>query len=216
MERNLDALADRLVLGIDSFLRTLARTHHAQRPSPAEQLSDSEPDVLTERERRHSAGLMRVNHAGEVCAQALYEGQSLTARDASVRRVLEDAASEEEDHLAWCAERLDELGSAPSVLDPLWFMASFSLGAAAGVLGDRVSLGFVAATEEQVCRHLERHLASLPPNDHRSRAVLQQMHADEARHGTQALAQGGAEFPTPVKAAMTLVSSVMTRSSYYV
>jgi 3-demethoxyubiquinol 3-hydroxylase len=212
MRRDLDRLGDRLVLGVDSLLRTLSGLHHGERPSPADALPDGE---LTARERRHVAGLMRVNHAGEVCAQALYVGQALTARSADVRAVLDDAAREEEDHLAWCRERLAELDARPSRLDPLWFAASYSLGVGAGLLGDRISLGFVAATEDQVCAHLERHLERLPDDDARSRAVLTQMHADEARHGTRAATAGGVAFPAPVKALMTLASGVMTRTSYY-
>jgi 3-demethoxyubiquinol 3-hydroxylase len=213
MIRHSDRIGDRLVLGADSFLRTLTGQHQAWRPSPA---LGHPPAALEEGERRHAAGLMRVNHAGEVCAQALYVGQSLTARTPEVRAVLEEAAREEEDHLAWCSERLSELDSEASRLDPLWFLASYALGAMTGLLGDRVSLGFVAATEEQVCQHLEQHLGTLPPRDERSRAILQQMHADESRHGTRALQSGGIEFPEPVKGAMTLASGIMTRTSYYV
>ena len=138
---------------------------------------------LTEAERKHAAGLMRVNHAGEICAQALYEGQALTARDAQVRETLRTAAAEENDHLAWCRERLDELDGRPSVLDPVFYAASFALGAAVGVLGDKVSLGFVEATEDQVKRHLDLHIRDLPETDERSRAILEEMRADESRHG---------------------------------
>jgi len=203
---------DRLVSGVDRFVRTVAGQHHPERPSPA---ADTPPgDALNDRERRHAAGLMRVNHTGEVCAQALYEGQALTARSADVRKALLVAAQEEEDHLAWCRERLDELGSRTSVLNTLWYGTSFTLGALTGLLGDRVSLGFVAATEEQVCKHLEDHLHNLPETDARSRAVVATMHADEARHGTRALEAGGVPFPGPLKALMTLVSRVMTETSY--
>jgi 3-demethoxyubiquinol 3-hydroxylase len=213
MMRASDSLGDRIVLGVDGLLRTLAGQHHTGHASPAAALDSV---ALSEDDRRHAAGLMRVNHAGEVCAQALYVGQALTARGAAVRAVLEDAAREEEDHLAWCTERLVELDSAPSRLNALWFTASYALGATTGLLGDSVSLGLVAATEDQVCRHLERHLQSLPAEDERSRAILRQMHADESRHGTRALESGGAEFPRPVRALMTLVSGVMTRTSYYI
>lgn len=204
---------DSLVLGADRFLRTLAGKHAPQRPSPGAEVAEAS---MSAAERSHAAGLMRVNHAGEVCAQALYEGQALVARDQRVRANLMNAAQEEEDHLAWCSERLRELDSRPSVLNPLWYGVSYVLGAATGLLGDRVSLGFVAATEEQVCAHLERHLESLPEDDQRSRAVVEQMHADEARHGTHALESGGAPFPEPVKALMTLVSRAMTETSYRV
>jgi len=204
-------VVDTLVRSADRWLRTVAGRHVAERDSPGGAVADVElPDV----DRRHAAGLMRVNHTGEVCAQALYEGQALTAKDPAVRESLLHAAQEEEDHLAWCRERLDELKSPPSVLNPLWYGLSFAMGAVTGMLGDRVSLGFVAATEEQVCKHLESHLDSLPEGDERSRAVVRQMHADEQRHGTHALEAGGAEFPAPVKGLMTLVSRLMTASSY--
>lgn len=206
---------DALVLGFDRFIRTVSGRHAAERASPAEAVADAAADAaMSPDERAHAAGLMRVNHAGEVCAQALYEGQALVARDEKVRATLLRAAQEEEDHLAWCNDRLDELGSRPSVLNPVWYGLSYAIGAATGLLGDRVSLGFVAATEEQVCAHLERHLDSLPTNDVRSRAVVVQMHEDEERHGTHALEAGGAPFAEPVKALMTLVSRAMTESSY--
>jgi len=204
-------VVDGLILGADRLLRTLMGSHTAERPSPGEGMPEAH---LDEAARQHAAGLMRVNHAGEVCAQALYEGQALVARDAAVKQDLLRAAQEEEDHLAWCSERLQELGSRPSALNPVWYGLSFAIGTATGLLGDRVSLGFVAATEEQVCKHLERHLESLPADDERSRAVMHQMYADEARHGTHALESGGTDFPRPVKALMTLVSRVMTESSY--
>ncbi len=202
---------DVLVLGADRFLRTLAGRHSPERASPGAGIDEAN---LSDAQRKHAAGLMRVNHAGEVCAQALYEGQALVARDEGVRAGLLQAAQEEEDHLAWCSERLTELHSRPSVLNPLWYGVSYALGAATGLLGDRVSLGFVAATEEQVCAHLERHLESLPGEDNRSRAVVEQMHADEARHRANALEGGGTPFPEPLKAAMTMVSAAMTKTSY--
>jgi 3-demethoxyubiquinol 3-hydroxylase len=205
------SLADRLVLGLDSALRTLSGQHQAGRPNPAGDLPEAE---LSEAERADVAGMMRVNHAGEVCAQALYEGQALTARDPTVREALLEAAAEEIDHLAWCKARLDELNDHTSVLDPLWFGASYSLGAMTGLLGDRASLGFVEATEDQVCQHLELHMARLPESDQRTRAILEQMCDDERRHGDQALAAGGAEFPPAVKSLMRLVSRVMTETSY--
>jgi ubiquinone biosynthesis monooxygenase Coq7 len=158
---------------------------------------------------------MRVNHTGEVCAQALYQGQALTAKLPDVRQEMRQAAREEEDHLAWCAQRLQELGSRPSHLNPAWYGLSFILGATAGAVGDKWSLGFVAATEERVCRHLRDHLQQLPAEDRKSQLVLQQMLEDEERHGENALAAGGVDFPPPVKAAMTALSQLMTRSSYY-
>jgi ubiquinone biosynthesis monooxygenase Coq7 len=203
---------DRVIDNADQVLRTLAGgANHAQRPSPAGEAAETE---LDEKERRHAAGLMRVNHTGEVCAQALYQGQALTARLADVRNEMEQAAAEEIDHLVWCEQRLRELDSQPSVLNPLWYGMSFALGAAAGLAGDRWSLGFVAATEEQVCKHLEDHLARLPEDDIRSRSVVEQMLEDERRHGDAALDAGGREFPAPVKRAMTGIAKLMTGSSY--
>lgn len=206
------SLIDRLIIEADSVLRTVTnRGHSAGRPSPSEGHVDSE---LSDRERRHVAGLMRVNHTGEVCAQALYQGQALTAKLPVVREEMQQAAAEEVDHLVWCEQRLRELDSQPSVLNPAWYGLSFALGAVAGAISDKVSLGFVAATEERVCNHLRDHLKSLPEDDRKSRLILQKMLEDEQRHGDQALQAGGTDFPRPVKDAMTLVSQVMTRSSY--
>jgi ubiquinone biosynthesis monooxygenase Coq7 len=203
---------DRLLLQADRALRTLSpgAPSHA-RPTPAQAEDET---GLTDAERKHAAGLMRVNHSGEVCAQALYQGQALTAKLAGVRTEMERAADEEIDHLAWCQQRLRELDSRPSLLNPLWYGLSFGLGAAAGKVSDRVSLGFVAATEEQVCEHLRDHLQRLPEQDHKSRAVVEQMLQDEAEHGHAALAAGGARFPAPLKGLMTLVSRAMTAASY--
>ena len=200
---------DDLIGVFDRGLRTLAGVGTPASPAP-----DAPEGDLTEAERAHAAGLMRVNHTGEVCAQALYEGQAMTARRDEVRDALEQAAAEEVDHLAWCRQRLDELDARPSVLDPLFFAASFLVGAAAGAMGDRVSLGFVEATEDQVVRHLDRHLADLPEGDARSRAIVEEMRADEARHGVNALRAGGRTFPDGVKQAMTVVSRIMTESTY--
>jgi ubiquinone biosynthesis monooxygenase Coq7 len=213
MQRQLSPL-DHLLIGLDRARR--AATGEAPppaRPSPGEAVPAT---PLGEDERRHVAGLMRINHTGEVCAQALYQGQALTARRDGVRGSMEQAAAEEIDHLAWCAARVEELGSHTSVLNPLFYGLSFALGAVAGAIGDRVSLGFVAATEEQVCRHLREHLAQLPPEDTRSRAILEKMLEDEERHGTHALAAGGEEFPPQLKEWMTLVSKLMTEASYRV
>ncbi|WP_116368937.1 2-polyprenyl-3-methyl-6-methoxy-1,4-benzoquinone monooxygenase [Parahaliea mediterranea] len=205
---------DRLLGEAGSALQTLAaRKRTAARPSPAEGHSDTR---LSERERSHVAGLMRVNHTGEVCAQALYQGQALTAKLPDVREEMREAAREEADHLAWCDQRLQELDSRPSVLNPAWYGLSFLLGATAGAVGDKWSLGFVAATEERVCRHLRNHLKQLPTTDRKSQLILQQMLEDEERHGHNALQAGGADFPQPVKDAMSLVSKVMTKSSYWV
>ncbi len=207
------ALLDELVMGLDRALRTLVATPVAARENPA----GAEPDAdMDDAEREHAAGLMRVNHTGEICAQALYDGQALTARDAETREALRRAAEEETDHLAWCQERLDELGARPSVLNPLFYAASYAMGAVTGLLGDRVSLGFVEATEDQVCRHLDAHMKSLPPQDKRSRAIISQMHQDEERHGADALARGGVVYPAPVKELMTLASRAMTETTYRV
>lgn len=206
------SLVDRFISEADSVMRTITnRGHSAGRPSPAEGHSESE---LSEQERSHVAGLMRVNHTGEVCAQALYQGQALTARLPEVRREMQHAADEEIDHLVWCEQRLRELDSKTSVLNPLWYGTSFALGAIAGAIGDDVSLGFVAATEERVCNHLKDHLKQLPGEDRKSRLILQQMLEDEERHGSAALEAGGKDFPDPVKDAMSSVSKVMTGSSY--
>lgn len=202
---------DNLILGFDRALKTLAGRYSAQRPSPAQGTVESN---LGESERKHAAGLMRVNHAGEICAQALYEGQALTAKSTQAREILLQAASEERDHLAWCKERLDELESQPSVLDPLFYGASYMMGALTGMAGDKVSLGFVEATEDQVVAHLEDHLERLPEADEKSRVILDQMREDEYEHGAHALEMGGEEFPTPVKKAMSLISKVMTQTTY--
>jgi ubiquinone biosynthesis monooxygenase Coq7 len=205
---------DRLIGEVDTVMRTLtSRGNTAARPSPAEGHREGELDAHN---RRHIAGLMRVNHTGEVCAQALYQGQALTARLPAVREEMQEAAAEEVDHLVWCEERLRQLDSRPSLLNPAWYGMSFALGALAGAVSDAVSLGFVAATEERVCNHLKEHLRQLPEEDRRSRLILQQMLEDEQRHGENALAAGGQQFPRPVKQAMTALAQVMTRSSYYI
>ena len=206
------SLIDRVISEVDSVVRTVAsKGNQAGRPSPSDGHSEGE---LSAQERNHIAGLMRVNHTGEVCAQALYQGQALTAKLPTVREEMQQAAEEEVDHLVWCEERLRELDSHTSVLNPAWYGLSFALGAIAGAIGDRVSLGFVAATEERVCNHLKDHLKQLPEEDRKSRLILQQMLEDEERHGENALAAGGTDFPKPVKDAMTTVSKLMTESSY--
>ena len=205
------ALIDDIVLGLDNALKTLAAKPQAARSNPAESVPEA---AMSADQRQHAAGLMRVNHTGEICAQALYEGQALTARDQQTRASLVQAAQEETDHLAWCEERLTELDARPSVLNPLFYAASYAMGAVTGLLGDKVSLGFVEATEDQVCRHLESHMASLPPEDERSRCIVEQMHEDEARHGADALEAGGIEFPRAVKDAMSVASRVMTETTY--
>ncbi|NKC00838.1 MAG: 2-polyprenyl-3-methyl-6-methoxy-1,4-benzoquinone monooxygenase [Pseudomonadales bacterium] len=204
-------LLDEVVLGFDRALKTLTGQVEASRPNPA---GDEVDLVLEDDERAHAIGLMRVNHTGEICAQALYEGQALTARSDASRQALKNAAQEERDHLAWCRERLAELGGRSSILDPVFYGTSLMVGAATGLVGDKVSLGFVEATEDQVVEHLNRHLSELPEADVRSRAILEQMRLDEARHGDEALAMGGESFPALVKGAMTVVSRVMTKTTY--
>jgi ubiquinone biosynthesis monooxygenase Coq7 len=205
---------DRLVLVLDNGLRTVfGRPQTTERPDPAADLAVAE---LAPDERTLSGRLMRINHTGEVCAQALYQGQALTARLPEVRGSMERAAAEENDHLAWCEKRLDELGSHTSLLNPLWYAGSFAIGAIAGAIGDTWSLGFVAETEHQVVRHLDGHLTRLPAGDERSRAILEQMREDEGRHATVALGAGGARLPAPVKGAMRLTSRVMTGLTYWV
>lgn len=206
------SLLDKLITEADSVMRTItSRGNQAGRNSPSEGHRDAE---LSERERAHVAGLMRVNHTGEVCAQALYQGQALTAKLPTVREEMQQAAAEEVDHLVWCEQRLRELDSQPSVLNPAWYGLSFALGAVAGAISDKVSLGFVAATEERVCNHLNDHLKSLPEDDRKSRLIVQKMLEDEQRHGDKALEAGGSDFPREVKDAMSAVSRVMTGSSY--
>ncbi|RFF28120.1 MULTISPECIES: 2-polyprenyl-3-methyl-6-methoxy-1,4-benzoquinone monooxygenase [unclassified Wenzhouxiangella] len=183
----------------------------ATRPSPAENLEEAD---LGEDERRLTAGLMRINHTGEVCAQALYAGQAATARSEEVREQMAEAALEEEDHLAWCAERLEELASRPSLFNPLWYAGSFSIGAAAGLAGDPWSLGFVEATERQVEAHLDEHLDRLPPQDQRSRAIVSQMKEDEARHAQMALDHGATILPPPVQHLMSLTAGIMKAVAY--
>ncbi len=213
-ERRHFSLFDQVITEADKALRTLATGNKARgKPSPS---SQAETSTLSAEERRKAAGLMRVNHTGEVCAQALYQGQALTAKLPHVREEMEVAAKEEVDHLQWCHERLDELDSRPSLLNPLFYSLSFSMGALAGTVSDQVSLGFVAATEEQVCEHLKKHLEELPQHDHKSRAVVEQMLEDEARHQQTAIEAGGKDFPFPVKLGMKALSKVMTNTTYYV
>jgi 3-demethoxyubiquinol 3-hydroxylase len=204
-------MLDRLIGEFDRALRAVAGVHHAARPSPAEQVPEA---ALVDSEQAHAAALMRVNHVGEVCAQALYQGQALTAREPANRAALERAAREEEDHLAWSAGRIRELGGRPSLLNPLWYAGSLAIGAAAGALGDRWSLAFLAETERQVEEHLSGHLDTLPAQDTRTRAVVEAMRADEAKHRAAALDLGAAELPRPAKAAMRFASKLMTTVAY--
>jgi 3-demethoxyubiquinol 3-hydroxylase len=205
---------DRLIDRLDRFVRTVAPAEQvATRPSPARDLPDP---PLPARERRHAAGLMRVNHTGEVCAQALYLAQALVARDAMLEQSLREAAVEEHDHLVWCAGRLRELDSYPSVLDPAWFAGSIAIALAAAAVGDAVSLGFVEETERQVCAHLDGHLAELSEHDVRSRAIVAAMRDDEARHADNARARGARELPSPIKRLMALQARVMTTLAYWI
>ncbi len=202
---------DRFLAGLNDALDAVAGRPAARRPSPAEDVPGAE---LDDDARRHAAGLMRINHAGEVCAQALYKGQSLLARDAQTREHLLQAAQEETDHLAWCADRLRELDSRPSLLNPLWFVGSLAIGAAAAAASDKFSLGFVVETERQVEAHLAEHIERLPAEDQRSRAVLRQMQEDEIRHADNALARGGVKLPAPIPTLMALTSKVMKTVAY--
>jgi len=205
------ASLDQLVAQFDRALRTVSGVAQASRPSPAEASPEAQLDA---QERRHAAALMRVNHVGEVCAQALYQGQALTARDPHARRALERAASEEEDHLAWSAQRVAELGGRTSLLNPLWYAGAFAIGTIAGALGDRWNLGFLAETERQVEEHLSGHLQRLPEADGRTRVVVEAMRADEARHRDTALGLGAAQLPNPAKRLMRLASRIMTTVAY--
>jgi ubiquinone biosynthesis monooxygenase Coq7 len=201
---------DRFLIAADNALRTVSGAAVASRPCPGPSAGDS----ASENDRTHVAGLMRVDHAGEVCAQALYAGQALVSRDPVVRRALEEAGAEERDHLAWCAQRLEELGDRPSLLTPLWYAGSFGLGIASGLAGDRWSMGFLVETERQVEHHLDGHLDSLPEGDGRSRAILEQMREDEIRHAGTGERLGGERLPLPIRGAMRLVAKVMTTTAY--
>lgn len=204
---------DKFIIGFDNALRTLLTPAQTLRPVPGTGLPEVE---LTDAEKNETTALMRVNHVGEICAQALYQGQALTARDAEVQQALIQAAREETEHLAWTERRIAELGGRKSLLNPLWYGGSFAIGAFAGMLGDKWNLGFLAETERQVETHLAGHLQRLPQHDGKSRAIVAQMQVDEAGHATTAMSYGGAELPTPVKLAMQLGSKVMTRTAYWV
>jgi ubiquinone biosynthesis monooxygenase Coq7 len=206
-------MTDHLLIGFDNAFRTLfGRPQVTERENPAEGIDEAD---LSDMERDLAARLMRINHTGEVCAQALYQGQALTAQLPEVREQMERAALEENDHLAWCETRLSELDNRKSLLNPFWYASSFMLGAAAGLAGDRWSLGFVAETEHQVEAHLDDHISRIPQQDKKSHAVLEQMKIDEAQHATMALEAGGASLPQPIRIAMKLTSKVMTKSVYY-
>jgi len=204
---------DQLIVEFDKGLRTLFGHPHSVRAHPDENLPEAQMD---ETAKKHSVALMRVNHSGEICAQALYQGQALTARDPMVQKTLERAAQEETEHLAWTARRVHELGGGLSMLNPLWYAGSLAIGAVAGLIGDKWNLGFLSETERQVGHHLQSHLDRLPLQDKKSRAILAQMYEDEIGHAEMASSLGGAELPQPVQLAMKLNSKVMTRTSYWV
>ncbi len=206
-------MLDALIIGFDRALRTFANVASSSRPTPGDALPDP---TLTPAERRHAAGLMRVNHTGEVCAQALYAAQALVARDPAVRAQFAQSAREEEEHLAWTAARLADLADRPSLLNPLWFAGSFAIGLVAGIAGDRTNLSFVVETERQVEEHLTGHVDRLPPGDTKSRAIVEQMRDDEARHGSLAEAAGGERLPYPARVAMRAAADVMRAVAYRV
>lgn len=211
MSRSFTAL-DRLIITVDGALRmATGQAHNAKRENPAAKV----PEVMMDEEnRQHAAGLMRINHAGEVCAQALYAGQAATARNPAVQAEMQKAADEEIDHLSWCKDRLDELESSPSKLDPFWYAGSFAIGAVAGLAGDGWSLGFLKETENQVEAHLEGHLEKLPPEDARSRAILDQMKIDEAKHAQMAKDSGAFDLPRPVRRLMKITAGAMKAVAY--
>ena len=221
LDKNLSPI-DRLILEFDTALRAIAGGANYVRPIPKNQTNNdlkkeqalTSETVLSIGERTHSAGLMRVNHVGEVCAQALYQSQKLIARDEKTRDLLDRAAKEEMDHMAWCEERLKELDSRPSLLNPLWYAGAFGIGLVAGLAGDRWSLGFVAETEKQVEQHLDDHLEKLPEADLRSRAIVEQMRMDEIEHGASAMTAGGQELPRPIQTLMAGISKIMTTTAY--
>ena len=206
---NLDAL----IIAVDNGLRTVLTAAQSVRPLPGKDLPDAD---LSATEKKHAAGLMRINHVGEVCAQALYQGQALTARNPVAKAALAVAAQEEVEHLAWCESRIEALGGRKSLLNPLWYASSLAIGMAAGALGDKWNLGFLAETERQVGAHLATHLIELPDADAKSRAVVEQMQIDEARHAETALASGGAALPMPVQGVMQMMSRLMTKTAYWV
>ncbi|MGV8935229.1 MAG: 2-polyprenyl-3-methyl-6-methoxy-1,4-benzoquinone monooxygenase [Gallionellaceae bacterium] len=203
---------DKIIVEFDKGLRTLFSQAHSVRVHPDTGIPESE---LSDSEKQTAVSLMRVNHCGEICAQALYQGQALTARGEQVQRELAAAAREETEHLAWTAKRVHDLGGHVSVLNPVWYASSLAIGAVAGLLGDKWNLGFLAETERQVGEHLQSHLSKLPLQDDKSRAVVKQMYADETRHAEMAAGLGGAELPLPIKLAMRLSSKVMTRTAYW-
>ncbi len=212
LERSLSPI-DKLLVSANNALRTVATpAGKTARENPAANVAEND---LTNAQTAHSAGLMRVNHAGEVAAQALYQGHAAVARDREIEEQMQQAANEEFDHLAWCEQRLQELGSNPSRLGPLWYAGAYAIGAASGAIGDKWSLGFIAETEKQVCAHLESHLEQLPKNDVKSRTIVAQMRDEEAEHGAKASEAGAADLPPPVTAFMRITAKIMTKTAYW-
>ena len=206
--------ADKFIMGVDQALVTVfGKPHTTGRDYPAGNISD---EGVSAKDKIEAARLMRVNHVGEVCAQALYQSQAMTARNATIREKMQQSSAEESDHLDWCEQRLDELGGRTSLLNPLWYAGSFAIGTAAGLAGDRWNLGFVAETEKQVVHHLEDHLQRLSPEDLRSRAIVEQMKIDEGKHATAAISAGGSLLPSPIQQGMQAMSKVMTRIAYWI
>jgi ubiquinone biosynthesis monooxygenase Coq7 len=207
-------ILDRLCLGLDQGVRTLSNTaKNTGKSNPGKKIAEH---PLTEQQRQQSAALMRVNHAGEVCAQALYHGQGMASRTGEVQEKMQQAALEEGDHLSWCQHRLEELGSRASYFNLLWYTGSFCIGLVAGVLGDKWSLGFVAETEQQVIKHLKGHLYLLPQEDERSHAILAQMEEDETKHRDEAISSGAHDLPMLIQTMMSLTSKVMVKTAYYI
>jgi ubiquinone biosynthesis monooxygenase Coq7 len=205
---------DRLLASANNALRTVAApAGHSARENPAANIIDADLDA---QQKRHAAGLMRINHAGEVAAQALYQGHAAVARDKNIEAQMQHAADEEFDHLAWCEQRIQELGEDVSKLSPFWYAGAFAIGAASGVLGDKWSLGFIAETERQVCAHLDTHLDNLPAEDAKSRAIVEQMRDEEEEHGENAIDAGAADLPAPVRRLMQMTAKVMTKTAYWV
>ena len=206
-------LIEQLITTFDAGLRTLFATAHAARPRPD---ADLEEPALDGASKHHAAALMRINHVGEVCAQALYNGQAITSKNPQIVKALQHAAAEETDHLAWCEARINELGGRKSLLNPLWYVSSFVMGAVAGALGDRWNLGFLAETENQVAAHLQNHLQQLSNADIKTRTIVNQMQQDEAAHASEANALGASELPVPIKTGMKIASKIMTKTAYYI
>ncbi len=214
MEKRQLSPLDKLLAGANNALRTVATpAGRPARRNPAKDIEDADLDAT---QKAHAAGLMRVNHAGEVAAQALYQGHATVARNKGIEEQMKRAANEEFDHLAWCEQRIHELGSAPSRLSPLWYAGAYAIGAASGVLGDKWSLGFIAETEKQVCAHLDSHLDDLPEADVKSRAIVNQMRDEEQQHGESAIDAGAAELPSPIVRLMRATAKIMTKTAYWV